>query len=116
MIEKSIHDQAQDYLERNELLHIYQSGSRANQFIDICLSRLTDMILNGAENGRQISLILINLYKASDILDHNISLDNMKCIGFSDKAIKCFHSYLTNRAFFVLMDRKNFSNKNQNYS
>ena len=25
----------------------------------------------------------------------------MKCIGFSDKTIKWFHSYLTNRAFFV---------------
>ena len=25
----------------------------------------------------------------------------MKCIGFSDKTLKWFHSYLTNRVFFV---------------
>ena len=25
----------------------------------------------------------------------------MKCLGFSDKTIKWFHSYLTNRAFLV---------------
>ena len=47
------------------------------------------------------NMILIDLQKAFDTLDHNIFLDKMKCIGFSDKTIKWFHSYLTNRAFFV---------------
>ena len=49
VIEKSINDQTQDYLRRNEMLYIYQSGFRANHSTDTCLSRLTDMTLNGAE-------------------------------------------------------------------
>ena len=46
-------------------------------------------------------MILIDLQKAFETLDHKILLDKMKYIGFLDKTIKCFHSYLTNRAFFV---------------
>ena len=101
VIEKSIHDQMQDYLQRNELPYSYQSGFRANHSTDTGLSQLTDMILNGAENGKHTSMILIDLQKAFDNLDHKILLDKMKCIGFSDKTIKWFHSYLTSRAIFV---------------
>ena len=52
VIEKSIHDQTQDYLQRNELLYSYQSSFRANHSTDTCLSQLTDTILIGAENGK----------------------------------------------------------------
>ena len=59
MIEKSIHDQTQDYLQRNGLLHIYQSGIRANHSTNTYFSWLTDMILNGADNGKHTGMILI---------------------------------------------------------
>ena len=60
------------------------------------LSQLTDMILNGAENGKCTGMSLIGLQKVFDTLDHKILLDNMNCIDFSDKTIKWFHLYLTN--------------------
>ena len=66
VIEKSIHYQIQDYLQRNEMQYIYQSGFRANHSTDTCLSRLTDMILNSAENGKYPELILIDLQKVFD--------------------------------------------------
>ena len=43
---------------------------------------------------------LTDVQKAFDTKDHEILLAKMKCIGFSDK-IKCFHSYLTSRAFSI---------------
>ena len=101
VIEKSINDQTQDYLQRNELPYSYQSGFRANRSTDTSLSQLTDMILNSAENGKHTGMILIDLQKAFHTLDHKILSDKMRCIGFSDYAIKWFHSYLTNRAIFV---------------
>ena len=39
VIEKSIHDQTQDYLQRSELLYSYQSGFRANHSKETCLSQ-----------------------------------------------------------------------------
>ena len=104
VIERSTHDQTEYYLQRNELLYSYQSSFRANHSTDTCLPQLTDMILNCAENGKHTGMILIDLQKAFDTLDHKILLDKMKCIGFSDKTIKWFHSFLTNRAIFVSLD------------
>ena len=101
VIEKSIHEQTQDYLQRNELLYSYQSGFRASHSTDTCFSQLTGIILNGAENGKHTGMILIDLQRAFYFIDHKILLNKMKCIGFSDQTIKWFHSYLTNRAFFV---------------
>ena len=49
-------------------------------------------------------MIVINLQKAFDTVDHTILLGKMKWIGFSNKTIKWFHSYHTNRAFFVSLD------------
>ena len=69
VIEKSIHDQTQNYLQRNGLLYIYQSGFRTNHSTDTCLSRLTDMISNGAENWKHTGVILIDLQKVFDTLD-----------------------------------------------
>ena len=74
VIDKSIHNQTQDCLKRDGLLYIYQSGSTANPSIDTCLSRSKDIILNGAENGKQTGMILIDLQKAFGTLDHNILL------------------------------------------
>ena len=42
----------QEYLQRNELLNIYQPGFRANHSTDTCLSQLTKMVLNGSETGK----------------------------------------------------------------
>ena len=101
IIEDSLQDQTQDYLQTNELLQIYQSGFSANNSIDICLYRLVDMILNSDENLKHTDMISVELQKALDILDHKVLLSKMKCIGFSDKAMKWLHSYLTKRAFLL---------------
>ena len=68
---------------------------------DTRLSRLTEMILNGAESRQTTVMILINLQKAFYTLNHKIVLDKMKCVGFSDKTITWVHSYPTNRFIFV---------------
>ena len=61
VIEKSIHDQTQDYLQRNKLFYSYQSGFGANHSTGTCLFHLTDMILNGAQNGKHTGMTLINI-------------------------------------------------------
>ena len=104
IIEKAIHEQVQNYLQKNELLYVYQSGFRPNHSTDTCLSQLTNMILTGVEKKKHTGMILIDLQKAFDTLDHEILLQKMKCIGFSDKVTKWFHSYLTGRAFFVSIE------------
>lgn len=75
VIEKSIHDQTQDYLHRNELLHIYQPGFRANHSTKTCLSQLLNMTLNGTEDGKYTGMILNDLQMVFDTLNHQILLE-----------------------------------------
>ena len=46
-------------------------------------------------------MILIELQKAFDTIDHSILLDKMNCLGFSNSSVAWFNSYLTNRSFIV---------------
>ena len=70
MTEKSIRNQTHDYRQKNELLYNYRSDFRTNHSIDTSLSQLTDMILNDAENGKHTGMVLIDLQKAFDTLEH----------------------------------------------
>ena len=46
-------------------------------------------------------MILIDLQKAFNTIDHKIILEKLMYIGFSTKAIDWFKSYITNRSFIV---------------
>ena len=49
---------------------------------------------------------MIDLQKAFDTIDHEILLKKMGCIGFSEKVISWFESYLSGRTFKVNIDKK----------
>ena len=46
-------------------------------------------------------MILIDLQKAFDTINHKVFLDKLVYMGFSDYAISWFKSYLLNRSFIV---------------
>ena len=46
-------------------------------------------------------MVLIDLQKAFDTIDHSILLEKMSCLGFAGKTIAWYTSYLTNRSFIV---------------
>ena len=46
-------------------------------------------------------MILIDLQRAFDIIDHEIFLEKMKHLGFADSVILWLRSYLTNRTLFA---------------
>ena len=74
IIEKIIHDQTMEYLTDNKILYRYQSGFRKNHSTDTCLSYLTDKILTGFDSGLLTGMILIDLQKAFDTINHDILL------------------------------------------
>ena len=101
VIEKIVHEQIQDYLDKNKILHRYQSGFRPHHSTDTCLSYLSDKIVQGFENSMFTGMMLIDLQKAFDTIDNEILLEKMKHLGFADSVIFWFRAYLTNRTFFV---------------
>ena len=49
-------------------------------------------------------MILVDLQKAFDILDHTLLFQKMEYIGFKESVIKWFQSYLSNRKIFVTLE------------
>ena len=106
VIEKVIHNHTKIFSNKNKILYKYQSRFRKLFSTNSCLTLLTDKINKGFESGKYTGLILIDLQKAFDTIDHEILLKKMGCIGFSEKVILWFESYLSGRTFQVNIDRK----------
>ena len=62
---------------------MYQSGFRTNHSIDVCLGHLIDFVLSGVDKLMHTSMILVDLQKAFDTLDHGI-LPKNKIFWFPD--------------------------------
>ena len=101
VIEKIIHDQTQKFLAENEVIYHFQSGFQSNHSTDSCLSFLNDKILQGFDSGIYTGMILIDLQKAFDTIDHKILIEKMPYFGFSKEVIDWFNSYLSDRTFKV---------------
>ena len=106
IIERVIHDQTNAFLSDEDILYNYQSGFRGNHPTNLCLSFLTDKILKGFDEGLLTGMILIDLQKAFDTIDHEILLQKLKVIKFSETTINWFKSYISKRIFLVSMENK----------
>ena len=113
VLEKIVLEQTQLFLRRNDLIYNLQSGFRNHHSTDFCLSFLCNKILTGFESGLSTGMILIDLQKAFDTIDHEILLKKMYCIGFSEHKIKWFQSYLKDRSFIVSIENSISSSANQ---
>ena len=78
IIEKVVHDQTNELFSDNKILYNCQSGFRNNHSTNLCLSFLTDKVLKGFDEGLLNGMMLIDLQKAFDTLNHEILLKNLE--------------------------------------
>ena len=88
IVENVINDQTNVFLSDEDILYNYQSGFRGNHSTNLCLLFLTDKILKGFDEGLLTGMILIDLQKAFDTIDHEILLQKLKAIRFSESTVK----------------------------
>ena len=70
IIERIVHDQTENFLSKNKILYRFQLGFRKNYSTNTCLGHLTDKITTGFEKGLFTGMILIDLQKVFDTIDH----------------------------------------------
>ena len=90
-----------DFLTKKGILYKFQSGFRKFPSTDSCLSCLQDKSTNGLYSGLLTEMILIDLQKAFNTIDHKILIEKIKCMGFSNDVTKWFECYLSKRMFSV---------------
>ena len=95
-----------EFLTDNNIIYKYQSDFRKNHSTDTSLSYLTDKMLTGFDSSLLTGIILIDLQKALDIINHDILLRKMASLGFSNHSTMWFQSCLSDRSFRVNIKSK----------
>ena len=75
-----------------------------NHSTDLCRAQLTDFISTDMDKPMHTGMILVDLQKAFDTLEHGVLLEKMKYLSFRTSLIKRFESYLSNKTFLVCID------------
>ena len=95
VFERVVYDQVESYLDQKKLLYKFQSGFRSRYSTNTCLTHLTDFIKFQMDQGHFVGMVLLDLQKAFDTVDHGILLVKFKALGFSQDVSRWFQSYLS---------------------
>ena len=102
ILERAVHSQLAEYLEKRDLLFENQSGFRGGYSTDSSLIGLSDYVKGEMGRGNMVGMVLIDLQKAFDTVDHSVLLDKLRAIGVS--SLSWFESYLSQRTQCVEVD------------
>ena len=90
----------------NQVIDLFQSwGFRKNHSTSSCLPCLHEKCFKDFDTRLMTGVILVDLQKTFDTIDHDIPLKQMSVIGFSNHAIDSFQSYLSNQLFRISLEK-----------
>ena len=101
ILEKCIYIQLESYLSSHNLIYNYQSGFRHGYSTDTCLIYLTDFIRSQIDKGHYVGMLLLDVQKAFDSVNHEILCYKLECMGIKSD---WFKSYLSDRKQLVSID------------
>ena len=80
-----VYDKVDNFLLQNIVLYNYQSGFKKNHSTILCVSFLNDKILKGFNKGLFTGMILTDLQKALNTINHEIFIGKLDAIGLFEK-------------------------------
>jgi hypothetical protein len=99
ILERSGYKQLVEFLQESKILYHLQSGFRQKYSTDTYLIYLLDYLRTNNAKGLYTGMIMLDLQKAFDTVDHNILCSKLKVMGV--QSVDWFESYLTDRVQFV---------------
>lgn len=100
ILEKIVVNQMTNFLETNDILPELQSGFRPGYSCNTTLLFLLSVsndIMKHVDNNLFVALVLIDYTKAFDMINHELLLSILYCIGFSKNTVTFFQNYLNDR-------------------
>ena len=104
VMEKHVKEQLSSHLESNNLLYLHQSGFRCGHSTASLLMYCTDRWYKALNHRQYVAVLLLDVSKAFDTVNHSLFLSKLQHLGRSDSSLSWFHSYiLNNRRLLVYL-------------
>ena len=97
ILEKHVHNHLYSFLTQFNLVHHAQSGFRMLHSCETALGKMATQWAIAMNEGELTGVVLLDLRKAFDLVDHKLLLHKLSMYKVSDHALKWFESYLIDR-------------------
>ena len=104
IIEEYIIGHLKKYLHINNIINKNHHGGRKGHSTITALNQILNTATTNNENSKITGIIITNMSKAYDTIDHFTLLTKMEYYGIRGHSLELFQSYLTNRKQFVEID------------
>jgi hypothetical protein len=95
--ERAALNQLMEYMSQKGCLTEYQSGNKKMHSTETLNILVSDMILDAMDRKELTAVVLLDLSKAFDSIEHSLLFKKLHSMGVSRKAVDWFKSYLSDR-------------------
>ena len=106
IFECHLSNQLLSFLNKFDILSKHQSGFSERHSCQTALFRLIDEWPKEIDSAKIIGSVFVDLKKAFDLVDHEISLHKLRLHHFSERSLALFKSYLNDRKQFIKHNNK----------
>ena len=101
-LERLVLERTRSYLVENDLFPRFQSAYRPFHSTETAITKIQMDILKAADEGRFSLLILLDLFSAFDLVNHNILINKLYSkFCFKGFVLEWYKSYLNNRCYYI---------------
>ena len=93
IIEKCVHAQTVQYLDKNKLLYSGQFGFRSKHSCEMAMIALTEYMYKEVSEGKVCLLVSLDLSKAFDVIVREYLMDKLRSHGIDPKWFQSYFSY-----------------------
>ena len=107
IFEKLLYKQFIQFIEKHNILYLYQFGFRHDFSTTLALIDTIDDIKFHLDKGEYVLGVFLDIRKAFDSINHAVMLEKLEHYGFRGHSLKFLQSYLTNRQQFTVVNGQN---------
>ena len=111
LMERLISRHIYEYLDEHSILSDHQFGFRSGRSTVDQLLLVYEEVSRLVDGGESVDVILFDYSKAFDVVNHEILLTKLKCVGIDGLILAWISSFLTNRSMNVCVMGQRSSSK-----
>lgn len=97
LLEMCVNEQLVDYIEKNNILSVYQAGFRRKNSCESALQTVLFNWKNALNNGKLVGVVFLDFKRAFETIDRQLLLLKLQKYGMGESILRWFGDYLRDR-------------------